>query len=668
MKYGPLGNAFLLIALEKLCEGRNAFQHKERNLKLQCAPGITNLYDDQGNLDIPESRFAFLSFGNEGRRLIDKLRRRDDSYYQTVIDQIIMGTCDVEEKEMNRCVPSTSEFAAKDWNNNCIQAEGYSCGDDMCESTSNCFWAKVEPGKVRKSRFPKEEYAKVKSKYSGDGILSQDSYIADVATLTIAGIAVSIALLVLWFIYFIGRYFCCCLWTSCRLCKPCSPIPRAEGYNVFLHWIVPGFLYFGGFIGITLSGCIAIIGNEDISVAATGCFAYIAMLIDNLGMFLISTSIPLNELKEIVASAAVDAFTIFDGTEYVRSTANEIINSFVDFMDLHILGLSGNEQALVSIKNTFSANVEPVVDQIQGMLDTLETDLYEGADMINETLSTVVSQIGSFKSSTDDWLQDTATFEQSEGNTRTLRQGAILSLFVIGATICLAGFIGIISSRRPNCKSLHYLINLTGIFSAFLGSGCLVIASFTLLISFVWHDTCEISRLVVQDFEPILGETIALGVNAIFDGDNLAMAFNVTDKIDFEEKLNEGLAVIETVNITDQFQQVLSPLKDIEDDVVNPVKDATFSSLKSPGLSGITVPGECTFDYQWRRTEWDDMTEPWMRATENNGPTSWSLNSTGYPSTFDRVGDEGPEEYINRIYSIAGKCEKSAGNCCLNND
>lgn len=665
MKRAPWKNACFLffLFLEGSCQGNliggAEFQSQGRDLKLQCAPGITKTYDDQGDLDIPESRFAFLSFGNEGRNLIKLLRRRDESFYKNVVNQIIMVTCNVAEREPDRCVPATSEFAAKDWNNTCIQAAGYSCDEGLCERTSNCFWSQVEEGKVRTSRFPKEDYEAAEEKLYG--------YAGDVATLAIVGISTSIALLVFWVVYFVGRYLCCCLWTSC-ICKSCSPIPKSNGYNVFLQWIIPSMIYFIGFVGMIISGCFAVIGNADISVAATSCFVYVSLLVDNLGRFLDSSSEPLVELKNIAASAADDAFLIFNDTNYVRTSANEIIQSFADFMDLHVVGLSGNEGVLTSIEDAFSANVEPVVDQIQEMLDTLESDVYKNSDMINDTITAAVSDIGTFGNITDTWQTDISEYEQIEDGTRIIRHAAILSLFVIGSAICFAGFIGICTSRRPNCYRLHNLMNLAGIFSALLGSVCLVLASSTLLISFLWHDVCEISSIIVGDFEPVVGETIALGANAIFDGDNLAAAFNVSDKIDFEKKLKEGLSVIEDVNITRQFELVISPLEDMQNTVVDPVQDFAFETLKSD-LTGINVPGACTFDYKWRRMgEWDDMKEPWMRTVSISGLTSWSLNSTGAPSTYDRVGDENPEQYINRIYAVAGKCDISSGDCCLNND
>ena len=42
------------------------------------------------------------------------------------------------------------------------------------------------------------------------------------------------------------------------------------------------------------------------------------------------------------------------------------------------------------------------------------------------------------------------------------------------------------------------------------------------------------------------------------------MQSNVTDKVDFQAKLDEGLEVIEEVNITKQFQQVVDPLENIQ--------------------------------------------------------------------------------------------------------
>jgi hypothetical protein len=629
----------------------------ERELQLQCPPNTIESFNAPSDLEIQESPYAFLSVGRQARAFLGTIRRKKKEYYQDVLDKMIMYSCDVEQEEQNRCVPESSEFAAKNWNNECIIAAGYSCDIGFCERTSSCFWDNVSSGEVRKSRFTKDQYSKAKEQLIG---LTKGSYAGNLALPTIIGISVSAAIFLLWLIYFALRYCCCCLWRSCALCKPCSPIPKEEGYNVCFQWIIPTFLYIGSFLGLMISGFIALIGNHDINDAATSCFAYVSLLLENAGSFLNESSLPLQTLTSIVTSAAIDAFNIIDGTEYVRVTANRIIQSFGDLLSLHVLGLDGNEGALIDVENAFVANVEPVVDQIQGMLDTLESDIYDGSNLINSTLTGVVSQINSFVENINVWENDVAKYEGEEFETRPLRQAAILSCFVIGGTICLVGLVGIIASKRSKESRLAAMTNLAGIFSALLGTACLVLASLTLFVSLVWHDACEISALVVNDFEPVLGETLAKGATAIFSGSNLAVAFNLTDRIDFENKLNEGLSQIENVNITEQFDLVLSPLKDIQTSVVDNVKATSFLALSS--IFEVGIPGVCEFSYLWKE---DDFLEPWNRSSMI---TSWSLNMTGLPASEERIGNESPEEYINRLYSIAGKCDSSAGDCCLNED
>lgn len=647
----------ILVLLFSVCARGVELKHVRRELQLECPPGITQTFNGPGDLSVTESRFSFLSVGSEGRAFISKLRSKDAQFYQDVLDNLIMFTCDVEGKEQDRCVPESSEFAAKTWNNECIVAAGHSCDEGTCERTSNCFWDKVQEGQVRKSRFTKDEYEASKEKlYS----LNKDSYAGNLAIPTIAGIAVACVIFWLWVLYFMVRYCCCCLWKSCSICKSCSPIPREDGYSACVQWVMPTIVYVSCFIGLVTSGFTAIVGNEDIDEAATVCFAYASLLIENLRAFLVTTSMPLEELTSIVANAAQDALAIFDGTDYVRITANHIIQAFGDFIALHMVGFDGNEGALTEVQDTFVANVEPVVDQIQGMLDTLEGDLYDSSDMINSTLFTAVSQIGSLVENTEVWQTNVTTFEGIESEIRPMRLAAVLVFFLIGGAICLGGMVGIFAARRNKDSRLAAMIDLSSILSALLGSLCIVVASLTLLVSFLWHDVCEISSIVTNDFEPIMGETIAKGANAVFSGVNLAVAFNLTDRIDFEEKLNEGLAQIENVNITEQFELVLLPLEDIQTSIVDNVQSLSYTALGETFQTGI--PSVCEFVYNWTMP---DLTEPWDRPAMT---TQWNLNSTGVPATEVRVNNESPEKYIDRLYSLAGMCDTSVGDCCLGAD
>ena len=75
-----------------------------------------------------------------------------------------------------------------------------------------------------------------------------------------------------------------------------------------------------------------------------------------------------------------------------------------------------------------------------------------------------------------------------------------------------------------------------------------------------------------------MGDKIAPGANACFNDTNLAVAFNVTDKVDFAEKLDEQLQQIETVNVTEKFQLVLEPLSNINS-MLGTLSDTALSAL-----------------------------------------------------------------------------------------
>ena len=53
---------------------------------------------------------------------MEKLRTKPDSYYQGIVDTVVMLLCDVETAS-ERCVDES--LAAKDWSGSCIKAADY---------------------------------------------------------------------------------------------------------------------------------------------------------------------------------------------------------------------------------------------------------------------------------------------------------------------------------------------------------------------------------------------------------------------------------------------------------------------------------------------------------------------------------------------------------------
>ena len=224
--------------------------------------------------------------------------------------------------------------------------------------------------------------------------------------------------------------------------------------------------------------------------------------------------------------AADDAKDVFSNTEYVKITANNIISTFSDFGNLHLQGLklsNSNNQFDTAI-NKFEQKVSPIVDEIQSMLDILENEIYNNVGIIQNSLGTAIGQIDSFNKKTVMWKEEVHNIQDQEYEYRKVRKIGILVLFIVSSTFAFLGVFGIVTSKTNRCGKFSSYLNISGLFVSLLGSIVFIFASFTLCISIVWYDTCQISNVVTSDFEPILGENIARGANAIFNDRNLAVA------------------------------------------------------------------------------------------------------------------------------------------------
>ena len=254
--------AVFLVAIIYSASGREQFRSRE--LKLECP--FDEFNDIWNKEERVEGRFDAYSKGGTGRNLVEKMRKKPESYYQDVVDNVIMMLCDVEIAG-ERCVDVDSPFAAKDWTGaNCIRAADYECPSGLCERSSNCYWNSVAEGKNRTTRFPIDAYKNSETELIGKSI---KSYAGNVAQFGVIGTIISMLLLVFWVVFFIGRYLCCCLWIPCSsICFLCSPIPRADGYKTCKEVFIPILVYFISLVVIAAASGMAFVGNEDISVAS----------------------------------------------------------------------------------------------------------------------------------------------------------------------------------------------------------------------------------------------------------------------------------------------------------------------------------------------------------------------------------------------------------------
>ena len=632
-----------------------------RQLALDCPVLPPPEYDEPA-----ASRFSDYSKGQLGKRLIERVRGKTTSFYQTLLDDIVMASCDPSVQSLPRCVEEHSPDAARDELGVCLEAADTDCIDGFCERAPNCYWGAIDANKARTTRFPPQLYEGARDRLTSP--TDSGSYVRGLAlNFVLPGLIIGVLSLFMWSIFLVSRYCCCCLWDRCgRICSFCSPVPRRGGYHSKCRQIVlPSVLYVLSLIAVVIAGALAFVSNEDISAAVTNTFYHSSGLIEDFSSFLERARTPLVNTQNLVYDAAADASEIFSGTSYVRSTAVAIIASLTDFGDIHIDGLnaSGAEETFTAAIDSFEGQVEPVVETVEGMLDTLEVDLSGNVDLIQGAVTSVIDQIDSVNSQSHQWQDQIHSIEAQEISLRIYRTLGVMILFLTGLVATFAGSISILTSKCDKCRSMSKLINIAGILSAILSSMTFIVASVSLVISVIWNDGCQIASLITttpDGLEPLVGEHAATVTNAVFNDINLADAFNVSEKLDFQNKLDEGLSSISDVNVTDLFDQVIEPLDKIQD-AIDTVADTALAAINQGTTLNIA---QCPFSTEYSS---DDVLVPWY-ANTGRVTTAWLSNSTGVTIDYGRIANESGRQYFDRIYGdVAGFCSAS-DDCCLQGD
>ena len=526
----------------------------------------------------------------------------------------------------------------------------------MCERASNCYWNSVKAGQNRTTRFEVDAYAKAADALYG----TKNSYMREIAEVGLIGIVISALLLISWILFFIGRYLCCCLWNRCAsCCFTCSTVPRKEGYKTCQHIVIPGMLYLVTLVAIIAAGSLAFVGNEDISVALSNTFLHADGLGEDLSTFLVRSSVPLRNLHAIVDEAAVDAKTIFDDTDYIQDDATRILNSFVGFFELHSSGLNETNATLQfqSVTEDFGKKITPITTNIQSMLDILKVGLTEQVDGIKSGIDTALDQFESFDQLVATGQSQLYEYEGKELAIRDVRRALVMTVFIVSILVTMMGFFGILVWKSRVCRCSSSAIKATGFLSALLGSLSLVIASVFLCTSFILHDACKTSDILVRDFEPFVGDQIAVGVNACFNDTNLVVAFNMSESLSFQQVLDDELKEIALVNVSEQFDMVIKPLSEVE------LLVAKMSDKALAAINMATSANQILCPFNDMYTE-EAILAPWELTRDLDRTPYVIRNTFGLPASYSRRDEETSEIYLGRIYNIAGTCSAPTS-CCI---
>ena len=135
---------------------------------------------------------------------------------------------------------------------------------------------------------------------------------------------------------------------------------------------------------------------------------------------------------------------------------------------------------------------------------------------------------------------------------------------------------------------------------------------------------------------------------------------NMTEKVNFQNDLEEGIQKMSNVNISEEFLFVLEPLEDIQS-MVYSLSDTALSMLNEATSSNLIF---CPFNDTY--TE-DTILSPWENWDPERNATPYVIRDNfGNPTTYSRIGAEESDAYLGRIYNKAGICSQPLS-CCIKN-
>jgi len=360
---------------------------------------------------------------------------------------------------------------------------------------------------------------------------------------------------------------------------------------------------------------------------------------------------------------------------------NGIVKRFSRFSNNYqaTLATVGQDTVLNEVVTGMNATVDPIVENIQTLLNTLNTELVTVSDTIQEAAGGAADQISSMNDTIVQLKADMDSFKETNDSMSNIRQGGVLAIFAVMLAFVSLGFVGVISAFTP-CKFddyLEFLLHFTWMFGSIIGTITFIVGGIALVLSIGWSDMCQFMDIVKEDFS-VLGEQAGTGLNACYNDTALLVAFNMTDKLDFAGPLENQLASVSDVDVSSSFSSMKTPVSDMGatiaaitltdlggTDLIDSFSQLTNaepsikSAFDSTSFSGAyearADSAKCCYDLTFTEA---NILAPWT------GMTGTLSCDTSVPLT--RVASETAKQYITRVFDLSACSTYSFDNANIN--
>lgn len=626
-------------------------------LSISMATNVDHLELDNNKFVSGANTRKAANIGAAVREKMQKFRGGDEAFYRSLLEALKVKLCDQQKLEVGsndapapitRFVSSESAFAYKDESGSCIQVLEPSAetqqhyDNELCEAKPNCYWMPISQSD--QERFP--VYAVDHTPEAPQGALTlaeADATLSEWAKGLVVFIAPGIVLGCLSAVTFILFVLCRCLCNQCG-----GRNPRREGYSCsekFIPFVV--FAIFSA--GMVTCAAISLLYNQQVTNAVTGVFEVSTNSLNDSKAWIKTARAPLIQIKDDILNSTTDIRAALNDTDFIEGGIDGLSQQLSNFgehtADIKLpkgcTGAAGYicvaceacttiSDRVVASNNQITARAANGIAEFQGVKHTLFTELVDISDTIKLNVDDKVATTDELLDALDRASVSVDKVQVSWDSQDSIRSVSALAMFAMGMLVIALGMVGILLKLTPfsflEVIHIAYLVGFIALVVSF------VLSSILMAISVLLSDTCEVSKIMSEDWSPALGAS-AVGINACFQNQSLLVAFNLTNSLEFAENLEfpDDIQVAEIMN----FSTFASFADEIEE-----TNASTFD------ISGLQE----YLDVLNHVTHPDD--EP--GCTPEDGNYTIAQINTPWISNNDDDTGVSPEEYIRQRYGAAG--------------
>jgi hypothetical protein len=255
-------------------------------------------------------------------------------------------------------------------------------------------------------------------------------------------------------------------------------------------------------------------GACAMTISFTKSIAYITRLLEGLISTIDRCRTRLIVIQNTTDAAALDAISIYNNSYGFHWTMSQIFT----FDSIY-------SPASSMTSAVFSNNLEPLVQTIETMVNTVKQVLYDGKSVTHSTISSVIKELDAYKGLLTTMLLTVNKVETTESSLIIYIKLGLMAIPLVAIVICAAGVFGLaFSSCKKRCKGCPSFLGFSGVLAAILGSVALVVASVFLTVNILWLDSCHVSDIITSDFRPFLGQRKAILANQVMNGTDISIA------------------------------------------------------------------------------------------------------------------------------------------------